>query len=62
MVATDSEILTLSELAEYLRLAESTVYKLTREGTIPAQKLGKQWRFHKGAIDRWLDTCQNTTV
>jgi len=56
MVATDSEILTLSELALYLRLAESTVYKLTREGTIPAQKLGKQWRFHKGAIDRWLDT------
>lgn len=62
MVATDSEILTLSELAQYLRLAESTVYKLTREGTIPAQKLGKQWRFHKGAIDRWLDTYQNTTV
>jgi len=56
MAIVRKEVMTLSELAIYLRLAESTVYKLTREGTIPAQKLGKQWRFHKGAIDRWLDT------
>lgn len=62
MTLNDCEILTLSELAQYLRLAESTIYKLAREGTIPAQKLGKQWRFHKGAIDRWLDHYQSTAV
>ncbi|MCO6439353.1 MAG: helix-turn-helix domain-containing protein [Phycisphaerae bacterium] len=48
-------ILTLNELAEYLRLARSTAYKLAQEGKIPGQKVGRHWRFRKDAIDRWLD-------
>lgn len=50
------QVLTLEELALYLKLPKSTVYKLVQEGRIPGQKIGKQWRFGKAAIDRWLDT------
>lgn len=46
---------TIDELAEYLRIPKSTLYKLAREGKIPAQKVGRHWRFRKEAIDRWLE-------
>ncbi len=48
------QIMTLEELASYLKISKSTVYKLAQEGRIPGQKLGKQWRFGKQAIDDWL--------
>jgi excisionase family DNA binding protein len=47
-------ILTLQELATYLKIPESSLYKIVREGKIPAQKVGKHWRFSKVAIDAWL--------
>lgn len=49
-------VMTLEELATYLKVPKSTMYKLVQEGRIPGQKIGKQWRFAKVAIDRWLDT------
>jgi excisionase family DNA binding protein len=48
------QVLTLQELSLYIKIAESSVYKLVREGKIPGQKVGKSWRFYKPAIDRWL--------
>ncbi len=48
-------VMTLEELASYLKLPKSTVYKLVQDGRIPGQKLGKQWRFGKQAIDDWLN-------
>jgi excisionase family DNA binding protein len=50
--------MTLDELAVYLKIPKSTLYKLVQEGRVPGQKLGKQWRFGKLAIDRWLDSEQ----
>ena len=50
-----SDVLTIEELADYLRIPKSTLYKLVREGKIPSQKIGRHWRFRKGAIDSWLD-------
>jgi len=50
----DKAVMTLAEVSEYLRIPASTIYKLSREGALPAQKLGKQWRFHRDTIDRWL--------
>lgn len=50
-----SDVLTIDELAAYLKISKSTLYKLVREGKIPSQKIGKHWRFRKGAIDRWLE-------
>lgn len=49
------EILTIDELATYLKIPKSTLYKLVREKRIPSQKIGRHWRFRKGAIDRWLE-------
>ena len=49
-----SSVLTIDELAEYLKISKSTLYKLAQEGSIPSQKVGKHWRFHKDAVDEWL--------
>ena len=52
-VPTDA-VFTIDDLVVYLKLPKSTVYKLAQEGKIPAQKVGRHWRFHKSVIDRWL--------
>lgn len=49
------DILTLEEVAEYLRLTPQTIYKWAQERRIPAAKLGKEWRFRKSIIDKWVD-------
>jgi len=48
-------VMTLDELAQYLKVSKSTLYKQVQEGRIPGQKLGKQWRFSKAAVDAWLN-------
>jgi excisionase family DNA binding protein len=48
------DVLNIKELASYLDIPKSTIYKLVREGKIPAQKVGRHWRFHKETIDAWL--------
>jgi len=48
------DVLTLNEVAEYLRIPRSTTYKLAQEGKIPGVKVGRHWRFHKEAVDTWL--------
>lgn len=47
-------VLTIGELAIYLKIPKSTLYKLAREGRVPSLKIGRHWRFQKRAIDRWL--------
>ena len=47
-------IMTVAEVAEYLRLGEATVYRLAQEGEIPAAKVGRSWRFKKELIDEWF--------
>jgi len=54
MAKKSSDVLTIEELAAYLKIPKSTLYKLVREGKIPSQKVGRHWRFHRGAIDEWL--------
>ena len=52
----DGGIMTLREVAGYLGLHVMTVYKLTREGRVPAAKIGGQWRFKRDVLDDWLET------
>ena len=52
-----AEIMTIGELAGYLKISKSTLYKLAQDGRLPGQKVGKRWRFHKDAIDSWLKSC-----
>jgi excisionase family DNA binding protein len=49
------EVLTIDELAVYLKIPKSTLYKLAREGKVPSNKIGRHWRFQKRSIDRWLE-------
>jgi PTS system nitrogen regulatory IIA component len=53
--SVENEILTIEEVATYLRLTPQTIYKWAQERRIPAVKLGKEWRFRKSIVDRWLD-------
>lgn len=55
----DDEILTIKELADYLKIAEKTAYRFVAEGKIPAFKVGSSWRFKKDVIDAWIKS-QNT--
>ena len=52
------DVMTLNEVAEYLRIPRSTVYKLVQEGRIPGQKVGRQWRFRRETVQAWLDRRQ----
>jgi PTS system nitrogen regulatory IIA component len=49
------EILTIKQVARYLKVNERAVYKLAQEGTIPTVKIANQWRFRRSMIDGWLD-------
>lgn len=50
-----TELMTLQEVANYLRVTEKTIYRLATSGSIPAIKVGRQWRFDKLSIDGWLN-------
>lgn len=52
------EILTLKELAEYLKLAEKTAYRLAAEGKLPGFKVGGSWRFRESDIERWIENSK----
>lgn len=47
-------VLTIEDLADYLKISKSTLYKLAQEGALPGQKIGRHWRFHRDAVDQWL--------
>ena len=49
-----NELMTLDELAQYLRLSKITLYKMSKKGRIPANKVGRQWRYRKEEIDKWM--------
>ena len=47
-------VLTVHDVAVYLRLSEAKVYRMAREGSVPAFRLGRSWRFRKDLIDDWM--------
>ena len=51
----DDDILTIEEVAKYLRVSERTVYDWAQKGEIPAGKIGTVWRFKKSEIERWVN-------
>jgi len=53
--AMTDEILTLKEVAEYLKLAEKTAYRLAAEGKLPGFKVGGSWRFKQSDIEKWIE-------
>ncbi|MES9999164.1 MAG: helix-turn-helix domain-containing protein [Candidatus Thiodiazotropha lotti] len=51
----NDQILTLKEVAAYLKLAEKTAYKLAAEGKLPGFKVGGSWRFKEVDIEHWIE-------
>lgn len=49
------EIMTLEEVAKYLKLKPQTIYTWAQNDKIPAAKLGKEWRFKRSIIDKWFN-------
>jgi excisionase family DNA binding protein len=49
------EIMTIEDVAAYLKLKPQTIYTWAQNKKIPAAKLGKEWRFKKSIIDVWFD-------
>ena len=49
------EILTVSEVAGLLKVAEKTVYTMAQQGELPAFKVRGQWRFRRTDLEAWID-------
>lgn len=54
MADSPGNVLTIEELADYLKISKSTLYKLAQSGVLPGIKVGRHWRFHREAVDEWL--------
>jgi len=47
--------LTLDQVADYLQMSKSSIYKIVQKGRIPAYKVGRQWRFKREEVDTWVE-------
>ncbi len=55
-------ILTVREVAEYLRMSETKVYRLVKQRQLPVFRIGKSWRFRKDLLDEWLSQCTESSL
>lgn len=55
------DIMTVKELAEYLKIAEKIAYRFASEKKIPGFKVGNAWRFKKRGIDLWIEQQSRST-
>jgi excisionase family DNA binding protein len=56
---TYPEIMTVPQLAEYLQCDKSTIYRLIKNGEIPAFRVGANWRFRREMLEGWLQRQEN---
>ena len=54
-LSMDDEILTIQEIAAFLKIKEKTAYDLAAKGRLPGFKVGGAWRFKRSALDQWID-------
>ena len=52
----ETDVMTVREVAEYLKVKERTIYRLVSQADIPAFKVGGSWRFRRGEIDQWTES------
>lgn len=53
------QIMTVKEVAEYLKLNDRTVYRMAAAGDIPAFKVGASWRFKQSELEEWMAQRHN---
>jgi len=58
-MAKSKRMMTVNDVADYLKLHPMTVYKYVKEGKIPAFKIGASWRIRKDMIDKWIEQSEN---
>ena len=56
--ADEGEILTLKQVADFLKVTERTIYRLAAAKKIPAFKVGGTWRFSRSELDQWIQRQQ----
>lgn len=56
------DVLTLDEVADYLRLPRETVERQATKGQLPARRIEDTWRFLKSAVDDWLRSQDNRLI
>jgi excisionase family DNA binding protein len=54
MKEENTQLMTVEDVAEYLRVKPSSVYDWASHGKLPAVKVGRLWRFHRGQIEAWI--------
>jgi len=55
------QIMTVKDVADYLKLNERTVYRMATAGKIPAFKVGGSWRFKQIELEKWIKTHSNNS-
>jgi excisionase family DNA binding protein len=56
-IQLDDQVMTLEDVAQFLKIGEQTVYNLTRDAEIPSRKIGREWRYLKSEV---LEYVKNT--
>lgn len=62
VMETIDKWLTIDDLANYIKVSRTKLYGMAQRGEIPASKIGNQWRFDRGRIDKWMDTHSNHAI
>ncbi|MEB0082324.1 helix-turn-helix domain-containing protein [Glaciimonas sp. Gout2] len=62
MKKQENDVLTIAEVAEYLKVAERTIYRLAAAKKVPAFKVGGMWRFSRADIDAWIKQQSATSL
>jgi excisionase family DNA binding protein len=55
-------VMTVSEVARFLKCAQITVYRLAERGQLPGTKIGRSWRFDSATMERWIRRCERTAA
>ena len=55
-------VLTVHEVAEYLRVSDAKVYRLVKERRLPVLRIGRAWRFRKDLLDQWISHCMELSL
>ena len=58
----DDQLMSIKELADYLNVTVTTIYLWSKQGRIPAMKVGNLWRYRRSDIEAWLDEQHSTRI
>lgn len=57
----NSDIMTVDEVAEYLKVSKKSIYRLVKSGELPAKKVLNKWRFSRDRIKEWIESEKQNT-